>query len=60
MKKLFAILAVISIFTIISCSGGGGGDSTQPVPLSPVIEPVPPADKPFVWNQSNWNEADWQ
>ena len=57
MKKLFAIL--ILCLMLLGCSGGSGGSGhndddsrSEPAPLS--------TNKPFVWNQSNWDKADWQ
>lgn len=58
MKKLFAIL--ILYMMLFGCSGGSGGSNGNGHnDDGSGSDPAPP-DKPFVWNQSNWDEADWQ
>jgi len=54
MKKLLVVFMAVSIFAIVSCNSGGGGSS------SPPPDPEPITEKPFIWGQSHWGNADWE
>lgn len=49
----FSIPAALGLLALAACGGGGGGsgggDSSQP-----------PASSAAVWDQTNWNEKNWQ
>lgn len=45
--KAAKILALVSLFALVSACGGGGGSST-------------PAETACTWDSTNWNSCNWQ
>ena len=47
--------ALILLFSLTGCDGGGGNDGAQRPPVNP-----PPAVTDLAWDEGNWDELNWQ
>ncbi len=52
-KKI--VVAVFATFMLSACGGGGGGSEADTK-----VDNPPPADTKLTWDNSKWDETEWQ
>lgn len=57
MRPLFLLAAAMML---AACGSDAGDRESGPSPVQPIEPPPPGTEVVLIWDEQNWDQADWQ